>query len=187
MQEERYSSISSSATGGINKPVYPAELARIVLSQCEISPKKFKGIYSDADIQGDIDWAINTEKKFEPSPIKKYGDIFEAIVYERGAKSGWFGTNSQIIKTSRFDDYRNKIDLVVETQDEAGEFTQSALGVDVTFGSQDLAKNISSPTAPSDKNLLAPSTTFPTLSSAQRWIASPSLAACGWIRRKRMR
>jgi|SRR3989344_2810163 len=140
MQEERYTPISSFATGRINKPVYPAELAKVVLSQCEVNPKKFKGIYSDVDIQRDIDWAEEMEKKFEPSPIKKYGDIFEAIVYEHGAKSGWFGANSQIIKTSRFDDYKNKIDLVVETHDEAGKFTQLALGVDVTFGSQDLTK-----------------------------------------------
>lgn len=128
------------ATGGINyPPVNPAARAQEVLASREISLKKFKGIYSEDEIQDDIAWVEKIEKKFEPSPIKKYGDLFEALFCEQAEMNEWL-PGSQVIKTHPFDDYRNRVDMVVETRGATGDFTQLALGVDVTFGSDDLSK-----------------------------------------------
>lgn len=120
-------------------PVNPAERAQEVLASYKFDLKKFKGIYSDADIQSDIAWVEKIQKKFEVSPIKKYGDLFEALFCEQAEMNEWV-PNSVITPTHEFDDWRNKVDMVVETRDAAGKFTQLALGVDVTFGSEDLSK-----------------------------------------------
>ncbi len=131
---------ANAAGGGINRPpANPAERAKEFLTSCEVDLKKFRGIYSDDEIQDDIAWVERTEKKFEPSPIKKYGDIFEAVFCEQAEMNEWV-PNSQVTKTSRFDDYRNKVDMVVETHDADDTITHLALGVDVTFGSEDLSK-----------------------------------------------
>lgn len=122
------------------RPINPADRARETLAECDVDLKQFKGVYSDDVIQRDMAEVTRLESVFEQSPIKKYGDIFEAIVFEHGEQSNWFGESSQVVKTSRYDDYINKIDLIVESRDESGMFSQLALGVDVTFGSQDLSK-----------------------------------------------
>lgn len=129
MQEEGYNHIAN-----------PAARAKERLSAYEVDPKKFKGIYPADEIERDMRKVAELEERFGQSPIKKYGDLFEAVVCEHGELSDWFGPNAQVIKTYRYDDFINKIDLVVETSDAEGEFTQLALGVDVTFGSQDLTK-----------------------------------------------
>lgn len=131
---------ATASGGGINRPpANPAERAREVLASYEFDLKKFKGIYPDADIQNDIAWVEKTKEKFEVSSIKKYGDLFEALFCEQAEMNEWI-PRSVVRPTHPFDDYRNKIDMVVETRDETGKFTQIALGVDVTFGSEDLSK-----------------------------------------------
>jgi hypothetical protein len=131
---------TTSAGGGINRPpANPAERAQEVLASYKFDLKKFKGIYSDADIESDAAWVETTQKKFEVSPIKKYGDLFEALFCEQAEDNEWV-PNSVVTPTHPFDDYRNKVDMVVETRDAAGKFSQLALGIDVTFGTEDLSK-----------------------------------------------
>jgi len=125
--------------------------AKTLFSASEIKPQKFAGIrgYSDEVIRADTAEVQRLEKKFQQptseeevalSRAKEYGDILEAIAFEHGELSDWFGSNARVIKTSRYDDYINKIDLVVETEAPDHEFSDLALGMDVTFGSFDLHK-----------------------------------------------
>lgn len=111
-----------------------------VLAEYEIKPEMFAGFYDAGMLTRDADEVADIEKKFEKTPAKIYGDILEAVVCEHGELSEWFGPKSQVIKTARFDDYINKIDMVVETETEDRQFSHMALGIDVTFGSRDLHK-----------------------------------------------
>lgn len=113
--------------------------AKETLSEYEIKPETFSD-YDPAMIKRDAEEVARLEAAFEPTPSKIYGDILEAVACEHGELSNWFGTTSQVIKTARFDDCRNKIDMIVETEAENWQFSHLALGVDVTFGSKDLHK-----------------------------------------------
>lgn len=116
------------------------ERAAKVLSDYEIKPETFAGLYGDEILKRDTAEVTRLEGLFERTPSKIYGDILEAVTCEHGELSEWFGPKSQVIKTSRFDDYINKIDMVVETETEDRRFSHLALGIDVTFGSRDLHK-----------------------------------------------
>lgn len=113
--------------------------AKETLSEYEIKPEIFSD-YDPAMIKRDAEEVARLEAIFEPTPSKIYGDILEAVACEHGELSNWFGAKSQVIKTARFDDYKNKIDMVVETEAKNRQFSHLALGVDVTFGSNDLHK-----------------------------------------------
>lgn len=108
------------------------------LAEYEIKLIQFAGLYGDIVLKEDAGVAARLAEKYDEQPSKKYADILEAIVCEHGELSEWFGPQSRVIKTSRFDDYINKIDMVVETETDNRQFSHLALGVDVTFGSADL-------------------------------------------------
>lgn len=116
------------------------ERAKNVLADAEIKMGLFDGLYDEAAIKRDANEVARLESVFDRSPSKIYGDIFEAIVCEHGELSDWFGQQSQVIKSSRFDDYINKIDMIVEFKDAEKRFSYLALGIDVTFGRQNLSK-----------------------------------------------
>ena len=115
------------------------ERAKSVLSASEIRLGQFAGLYGEDILRRDAAEVARLERKFEKVPSKLYADILEAIACEHGELSDWFGPKSQVIKTALFDDYVNKIDMIVETEEERN-FSHLALGVDVTFGSHDLHK-----------------------------------------------
>jgi hypothetical protein len=116
------------------------ERAELLLEENEIKLEAFEGLYSSKGLKEDAAEVARLEQKFDGDPMtKKYGNILEAITCEHGELSDWFGPNAQVIKTSRYDDYINKIDMVIETQ-ENNSFSNLALGIDVTFGSYDLHK-----------------------------------------------
>jgi hypothetical protein len=132
-------------TSGLEKSNFTPEKAHIraqkILEENEIKPEAFEGLYSSSGIKSDVNEVARLERKFDGDPMAKmYGNILEAITCEHGELSDWFGPNAQIIKTSRYDDYINKIDMVVETKSENESFSNLALGIDVTFGSYDLHK-----------------------------------------------
>lgn len=123
---------------GYTYPVNPAEHAKEVLAVNEINLKNFKGVYSDPDIQRDINEAKRLELIFEKSASKKYGDILEAIILEHGELSDWLGSNYTLVETAPIDDYQRGIDVVVVKNSDNGEFDRQALGIDVTYGQYDL-------------------------------------------------
>lgn len=119
------------------------ERAKGVLTDNEIKLETFAGLYDEDILTRDTKEIERLEEIFEQSPSKIHADILEAIICEHGELSDWFGTESEVIKTSRFDDYINKIDMVIETKEDGqgvSRFSHLALGVDVTFGSRDLHK-----------------------------------------------
>lgn len=113
-----------------------------------IDEKDFKNLYSEERIEADLEYVDKTEKEFEEksSPeqkeAKKLASIFEAIVYDQGERSNWLGENATTIKSSRYDDIKNGVDIIVEFPDrEKVTASHLALAVDVTF-SDDLKEKM---------------------------------------------
>ena len=133
------------------------ERAEKFLDENEIRLETFAGLYDKDLLARDANEVRRLEGTFEQSPSKIHADILEAIVCEQGELSNWFGPESQVIKTSRFDDYIHKIDMIVETkQDGQGvsRFSHLALGIDVTFGSKDLHRKFDAIRANIDSGVL---------------------------------
>ena len=70
---------------------------------------------------------------------QKRGEALEIIIAEQGELSDWFGPDAMTIRTTKLDDYRNKVDLVVEFEPEKGEtppiekdVERLALGIDAS-------------------------------------------------------
>lgn len=136
------------------KPEEAHSRAKHVLAENEIRPESFSGLYSESMMRRDAEEVARLEAAFAETPSKIYGDILEAVTCEHGELSEWFGQKSQVIKTARFDDYVNKIDMVVETEADNQQFTHLALGIDVTFGSRDLHKKFDAIRANIDRGRL---------------------------------
>lgn len=66
--------------------------------------------------------------------------IFEALVLDQTERSNWLGENAMTVRASKFDDYANGVDMIVEFPEEISRHL--ALAVDVTT-SEMLAKKFS--------------------------------------------
>lgn len=58
--------------------------------------------------------------------------ILEAVISDHAEMSNWFGPNSFSVKTSRYDDIKNGVDMVIEFVED-NSASHLALGIDVTF------------------------------------------------------
>lgn len=63
---------------------------------------------------------------------QKFGTVFEALIHHHGEMSNWFGLDSHTIKTSDYDDYKNGVDEILETNKEGQEASHLALAIDAT-------------------------------------------------------
>jgi hypothetical protein len=110
----------------------------------QLNEEDFIGIYPEEEIRKDLSQVHKLESQFQQRESsfdqenKKIADILEAIVLEHGMESYWFGEDARTRKTSKYDDYVNGVDLVVEFGDEP----ESPLGlaVDVTFSQDSMKK-----------------------------------------------
>lgn len=109
-----------------------------------IQESDFKTIYGDDTVEKDIKSANNLEFKFrsrntpEGNKMKVIADIFEAIVLMQSELGEWFGENARTLKTARYDDYINKVDMVAEWFTPTDGSRLLALAVDVTFGTSSI-------------------------------------------------
>lgn len=101
----------------------------------EIDMDKFREMYTDKFVDIDLEYIKDKEEEFEEetSPSKKEaenrGKIMEALTILNLPL--WMGENVTARKASRFDDIRNKIDAVVEIDQETSREVM-ALAIDVT-------------------------------------------------------
>ncbi len=101
----------------------------------EIDMNKFREMYTDKFVDIDLEYIKDKEEEFEEEalPSKKEaenrGKIMEALTILNLPL--WMGENVTARKASRFDDIRNKIDAVVEIDQETSREVM-ALAVDVT-------------------------------------------------------
>lgn len=120
--------------------------AREVLGNSEyvIQESDFESIYGSGAVAEDVESANILESKFksqstpETHKMKSVADIFEAIVLMQSELNEWFGENVRTFKTARYDDYKNKVDMVAEWFTPADGSRLLALAVDVTFGTKSI-------------------------------------------------
>ena len=75
-----------------------------------------------------------------PEEVKQYGDILEAVIFDQIRRNEWFGPDVHVKKTSKYDDYKRGVDIVVEFEHEMKK--PLALAIDVTFGRKGMEAKI---------------------------------------------
>lgn len=114
--------------------------AEKVMDKARIKEADFVNPYGQETIDRDLETVRRHEKEFEHNTNeytreqKAVADIFEALVLENGELSDWFGPNAITHKTSKYDDYENGVDAVIEFQSEmSGAASFLGLAADVSF------------------------------------------------------
>lgn len=119
--------------------------AQKTIGEAAINPSDFiySPRYKKEDIERDLGLVEKREKQFEHDDSQKPAEVFEAIMLHQGELSNWFGQHAETIKTSRYDDVFNGIDIIVEFENTtAKELSHLGVAVDVTFGTTGLQKKI---------------------------------------------
>ena len=114
------------------------------------TPDSFVDQYSLDEINTDTQWAENIysqgrEKDTEEtSTQRQYAIVMEAILLQHGELSDWFGKDAYTVKTTKFDDIRNGLDLVLSLPPQDNDIQQKRqnIGIDVTFSQRNLAKKL---------------------------------------------
>lgn len=119
------------------------EKAERSLSAEVIDPNDFEGIYTREEIDTDIALVERLERKFEQrshsegaEKIKQMATIFEAVIADQITLNEWFGEGAEVITSSKFDDYVNGVDGIVEFTISDGDKRHLALAIDVTFNAE---------------------------------------------------
>lgn len=105
----------------------------------------FVDLYGEDEIKHDLTYVAKREKKFAEEEEgsagilknKRLAKVLESIIFDQGELSNWFGEQALTIKTSRYDDIANGVDMVIEFADpaeHAGEsFDRLGLAIDISF------------------------------------------------------
>ncbi len=115
-------------------------LSREIIRRTQIKESDFQKLYGPEEVKRDLDYVDRRKSDFQNNNQEnpenaKLGEIFEAITV---VAREWFGKNAQTIKTSKYDDIANGIDLIAElSKDEEGIFVgEIGLAIDVTFSNE---------------------------------------------------
>ncbi len=129
---------------GMGAPVNRREVLRAKVEQAfshRFIEKEFVGNpFSERDVQEDLAFVEDQESKHksretpQSRELKEISDSFEALVLWNGEMAEWFGKTAKTVKTSKFDDYKNGVDMIVSFQ-EGRSVQHLGLAADVTFSS----------------------------------------------------
>jgi hypothetical protein len=108
--------------------------ALTTLHENAISIDEFDGFYDEKKLALHRSMVAKKEARFDHEKHKEYADVLEAVIFDQCGNGTWFGEQTRAIKTSKFDDYINGSDLILEIEDTARALTHLSLSVDVTFG-----------------------------------------------------
>ena len=137
------------------------EKATDVLSNPEYSIQEadFVGVYGPDIVAADTARTDRLKHDFdarntpEEKKMKQIADIFEAVVLMQSESSEWFG-NARTLKTSAYDDYINKVDMIAEWFSPEAGSRLLALAVDVTFGLTNIQRKLEAIKEEIDENKL---------------------------------
>lgn len=123
---------------------------------------EFEGLYDPAILardQQEVDrlesiFSKQNENDPEANALSKRGKLFEAIVNNQIESSNWLGENASVIIPSKYDDYINKIDTILEFDTE-GSISHMALAIDVTKSRDDIQKKLAQITSSIKKGQLS--------------------------------
>lgn len=124
------------------------EMAQQVIAAGAIKPEEFidEPGYTEEEIKRDQKYVERIEKKIadeqtpEQAESAKKAEVFEALLYDQTEKQNWLGQDTSTIKTSRFDDIANGVDMAVEVLPEDKPASHIGLAVDATFSNDVDAK-----------------------------------------------
>lgn len=125
-----------------------------------IQEAEFDSVYGKEAVTKDVALADYLEKKFsaensvQMKNAHKIAEVFEAIVITQSEMSNWLGPNAHTLKTSRFDDFVNKVDMLAEWTSVSEGKSILALAVDVTFSAGAIAKKMAAIKAEIDSGQL---------------------------------
>lgn len=103
--------------------------------------------YGQENVAADIAVVKDLKAKFdardtpEKKKLKRIADIFEAIVLTQSESRKWFG-DASTLKTSTYDDYINKVDMIAEWFTPSEGSRVLALAVDVTFSTESIQEKL---------------------------------------------
>jgi len=116
-----------------------SEIAGRILQRHSPDPRTFADIYASEEIERDLAALAEREQSFvQTSEAEKHllemSQVLEAIIFEQSRVNKWFG-DAALVKTSRFDDVKNGVDVVVEFPPQADDASAEhmAVAIDVTF------------------------------------------------------
>lgn len=98
--------------------------------------KPFIELYGKSTIQEDylpIAEKIKAHLEGRLSPSEKMGHIFESAFVEIGSAHNWFGDQSELVHTSKYDDINNGVDAIVTIKKEDSSARHIALASDLTY------------------------------------------------------
>lgn len=140
MRYESYSPIENSLIGPqLLKTA--EEKARMIREQYSpnLAPFMDDHVYGRKAVFSDLQEVQRMEKQFERNSAreieaKRVSDIFEAYFVDAASQMQWFGKKSNVMRTTRFDDYKNGVDAITTFSDEQDRHSHLAMSTDLTFG-----------------------------------------------------
>ncbi len=120
------------------------------IEEHRIQLEEFEGLYDPRMIERDKKEVLRLEDLFEKDAKanpeaevwSKRGKLFEAMVNNQIEESNWLGESAEVIIPSKYDDYINKIDSILEF-DAEGTLSHLALAIDVTKSLDEIQKKLS--------------------------------------------
>lgn len=112
-----------------------------------IQEEEFHEVYGEEVVAKDQAEAARLEQLFEKSDTpeeknaKKIADVLEAIVLMQSEMNEWLGS-ATTLRTTKYDDYVNKVDMLAEWSHPDDGSRVLALAVDVTFGNIGVEKKM---------------------------------------------
>lgn len=118
-----------------------ASIAEGILRKDESDPRSFADVFSASEIEHDLSALERRDKSFVrgneiEQKLFEMATVLEAIICQQGSLNEWFGSDVDVIKTTRFDDVMHGVDAVLELlSDKDDNVEHLALAIDVTFNS----------------------------------------------------
>ena len=124
-----------------------------------INETDFIPVYGAANVDADIAETQRLERIFardetlQTKNSHMIAEVFEAITLMHSELSSWLG-DAHTLKTSKFDDFKNKTDLIAEWYSAEDGSRVLALAVDVTFGTTSVNRKLENIKAEIDSGIL---------------------------------
>ena len=124
-----------------------------------ISDREKRGMYSSLDdfkkddefplessvIESDKNHAKDLKEEFDKNDENNFREeMFEGLMVEDLQMQNWFGNNVEVFPTTKYDDYTNGVDLVMEWENESEEPVRLAVDVTVGMTKETLLKKLDS-------------------------------------------
>lgn len=124
------------------------------LERSALDMHDFTELYGEENVNRDLAKVAKKEQRLTVDTQTIHAEVLEAMLYEQISSGNWFGETATAIKTSKYDDYFNGSDLVLEIEEATRSLSHLSLSVDVTFGTMTEEKKFSAIKANIDNEVL---------------------------------